>query len=150
MPTLANLRYPDTIVRRRYPSGDYDNAGRWLRGDPVDVELRASVQPVELERVLEGEGARTIELLRVYVPADTGGRGFSGAFSREFFMPGTVLRAVKDGAAGDRVLIEGEVYVVRESRTWGGHTRAILVRAEAETTCLPDPPPPDGGDLPFI
>ena len=48
---LANQgrRFPDTITRRRQAAGHYDAHGEWVPGTVVDVELRASVQPLGTE-----------------------------------------------------------------------------------------------------
>ena len=112
MPTVAALRYRDTITRRRYDGGDYNDVGRWVRGEATETAMRGSVQPVALEDLdRPGEGARLVGRLRIYVPASSGG-----------------LRGAEDGGEADQVVYGGKVYTVEESRTWATHTRAILLR----------------------
>ena len=69
MRLVSRRRFPETITRIRYGAGSREGlSGKWVDGAPVETELRASVQPVEL---LDDESVgvgRLRERLKVYVP----------------------------------------------------------------------------------
>ena len=110
---LSYRRFPDTIIRRRRSPVGYTAFGdRVDNAYMVETELRASVQPVEIEDCDLVGGARLVERLKVHVPASSGD-----------------LRAAADDLGeADNVVYKGKVYVVEESRTWPTFTRAVLLR----------------------
>ena len=107
---ISFRRFPDTITRRRTEPGHY-LLGSYREGAVSDLPMRAALQPLALEDSDLESGSQLQERLKVYVPSSEG--DLKAAFS--------------DGVA-DRVLYDGKLYVVAESRTWPRFTRAILLR----------------------
>lgn len=111
---LSLRRFPDTITRIR-TSGRRVN-GLWVDDEPVETEHRCSVQPVELESLVEREGDRVVERVKVFLP---------GA---------DALRAANDTGPADEVRWFNRRYVVETSVDWGvttklRHTKAVLLRS---------------------
>ena len=106
---LAARRFPDRIVRRRQGPGTRV-AGRYVEGAVTETPLRASVQPVAVEDVLQEGGERLSDRRRIYVP----GR--------------SQLRAAADDSEADTVVIEGEAFAVVEAEAWRSYTRAVVLR----------------------
>ena len=109
--SLARRRFPDTIRRRREGPGEYGADGEYVPGKVTDTEFRASVQPLALEDTDVASGAILAETIKLYIPA------------------ADALAAAFASARADRVVLaDGREFVVQESRTWLGHTRATLFR----------------------
>ena len=143
---LAARRFPDTIVRRREMPGYRDDVGEWMPGATADENLRASVQPLALADADLVGGVQLVHRLKVFVlprreristaaatllwngdpltwngDALTWGAGFS-------VVDRHAVAAAFEMAGADRVIVEGAVFVVEESRTWPAFTRATLLR----------------------
>ena len=143
---LSARRFPDTIVRRRELPGRRDSFGEWIAGQSMDEDLRASIQPLKLEDVDLEAGAQLAQRLKVFVLP----RREKIATSRATLLyngdpltfrgdPLTLfagfeisdrhaLAAAFEAAGADKVIVEGAVFVVEESRTWRSFTRATLLR----------------------
>ena len=108
---LSARRFPHTITRKRQAAGVYNNFGEFVTGGTEEVELRASIQPLDTEEDTALEGARLDQRLKVFVPTEN------------------ALAPAFESAEADKVLVDGIEYVVEKSRSWrGSHTRAILLR----------------------
>ena len=110
--SLSFRRFPETIIRVRTEGDLQDDYGRRIVPATVETEMKASVQPLDLEDSDFQGGVQLIERLKVYVPASEGD-----------------LLAAFDSGLGDEVIYQGKVFKVEESRTWPGFTRAMLIRA---------------------
>ena len=143
---LATRRFPDTIVRRREMPGRYNDYGEWEPGPTVDVELRASVQPLALEDADLAGGVQLQHRLKVYAlprrervsdaaatllwngdPLTWNGEVLTWGAGSEVFDRHAIAAAF-EAAGADKVLWQGAVYIVEESRTWPTFTRATLLR----------------------
>ena len=103
--------FPDTITRKRTAPGSYDGTGKYIDGAIAANDLPANVQPVSLEDIPGEGGERTSHRLKVFVPQ-------AGA-----------LRAANDEGVADRVVVDGDEYVVVDSESWRNHhTVAVLLR----------------------
>ena len=126
--------------------GRRDDFGEWVPGGTEDSELRASVQPLALaDADLEG-GSQLHHRLKVYVlprrevvAAATATLRLRGLELTLRGAPLTLnagaeimdrhaLAAALAEAGADKVIIEGTVFVVEETRTWRRFTRATLLR----------------------
>ena len=143
---LAARRFPDRIFRRRESPGHRDDYGDWVPGATVDATLRASVQPLALtDSDLEG-GVQLQQRIKVFVLPR---RERVSTASATITLHGEVLTlraaaltlntgaetldvhalaAAYAQAGADRVQVAGDWFVVEESRTWPGFTRATLLR----------------------
>ena len=118
MSTISFRRYPDKIIRRRSGRGSYV-LGVFEPGEQVWLEIAAAVQPLAREdRDFEG-GAQQKARLKCYVPQ-------SGDPDASPLTP--ILAAAFERSEADRVVWQGRLYVVEESRAWPRFTRAILLR----------------------
>ena len=108
--TLALRRFPERITRRRQEPGGRNAFGEFIEGTITEVELPASVQPLDLQDADIAGGVSLVERLRIYIPE-------SGALAAAF-----------DSAEADRVVYGGREFVVEESRSWPTHTRATILR----------------------
>lgn len=108
---LSPRRFRHVITRRRQEPGHFDGLGEYVEGMVVEKTLRANVQPLLVEdEDLEG-GVQLVGRFKVFVPVED-----------------ALVAAFEDRQA-DRVLFDGDMYVVEESRSWkGSHTRATLLR----------------------
>ncbi|WP_419166406.1 hypothetical protein [Candidatus Palauibacter sp.] len=112
MSHLAARRFPDTVTRRRRGEPSRNEHGEYVPGQVTETALRASVQPLSLEDADMQGGVQVSHRLNCYVP---------GA--------GELQAAVGDDAPADRVIVDGEEFVVETSQSWrGSHTRAVLLR----------------------
>ena len=85
--------------------------GEFIEGTITEVELPASVQPLDLQDADIAGGVSLVERLRIYVPEPD------------------ALRAAFDDAGADAVAWLGLEFTVEESRSWpGSHTRATVLR----------------------
>ena len=112
MRLVSRRRFPETITRIRYGAGSREGlSGKWVDGTPVETELRASVQPIELIDDESPGVDRLRERLKVYVPeADA-------------------LRAAPDNTSPDQVVFLNRQYEVERSESWGVlYTQAVLIR----------------------
>lgn len=123
-------------------------AGVWTPGETTEATLLASVQPLDLEDADFAGGSQLRDRVKAYVPflehvAGTADRlrwgddvllwgadvltwGGDGGLRETSDAP---LAAAFDDAAADRVrLADGTEYVVEESRAWGSHVEAVLLR----------------------
>ena len=115
---LSLRRFPNEIVRRRQSAGDHDINGRWQPGEIVEAILPASVQPLNLADDDLAGGAQLVERLKIFCPVGLEPSGDAQP-----------LVAAFDDREADRVLYEGNEYVVVESRTWPNrHCRATMLR----------------------
>ena len=143
---LSARRFPDTITRRRELPGMRNSFGEWTPGRSMDEALRASIQPLSLADAELEIGSQLVHRLKVYVlprrekvstavatllyngdPLTFRGdpltlyAGFEVADQH-------ALAAAFEAAGADKVIVEGAVFVVEESRTWRSFTRATLLR----------------------
>ena len=103
--TLALRRFPERITRRRQEPGGMNAFGEFIEGTITEVELPASVQPLDLQDADIAGGVSLVERLRIYVPEPD------------------ALRAAFDDAEADAVAWLGLEFTVEESRSWpGSHT----------------------------
>ena len=111
MTRLAARRFPQTITRRRQEPGSRNNFGEFEPGPIIEVDFRASVQPLGVEDLDLPEGTRISDRRKVFVP-----------------VPNALAAAFGDAEA-DHVLIDGVLFVVEESQSWpGSHTKAVVLR----------------------
>ena len=143
---LSARRFPDLITRRREMPGHRDDFGAWRPGQSMDVELRASVQPLDLTDSELVGGDQLVHRLNVYVlprreristvaatllyngDAVTIAGDAITLFAGFEIADRHALAAAFEAAGADRVIVEGAVFVVEESRTWRSFTRATLLR----------------------
>ena len=143
---LAARRFPETIVRRREMPGRRNDVGEWVPGAGAAESLRASVQPLALVDADLAGGVQLVHRLKVFVlprreristaAATLLWNGDPITFRGEALTWGAgfevvdrhALAAAFEQAGADRVLWDGAVYVVEESRTWPAFTRATLLR----------------------
>ena len=143
---LSARRFPDTIVRRRELPGVRNSFGEWVAGQTMDEELRASVQPLALADAELEAGNQLVHRLKLFVLPrrekistavatllyDGDPVSFRGdpltLFAGFEVADRHALAAAFEAAGADRVIVEGAVYVVQESRTWKNFTRATLLR----------------------
>ena len=108
---LSPRRFPHTIIRRRTAPGERNEFGVYEPGVVTEKVMRANAQPLSLEDADQVGGVQVTHRLSVYVPD-----------------PDALAAAFMDDAA-DRVLYDGNEFVVEESQSWpGSHCRAILLR----------------------
>ena len=143
---LSPRRFRDIIIRRRSLPGMRDGFGEWQAGATMDVELRASVQPLKLEDVDLAGGVQLTQRLKCYVlprrertSAAVATLLYNGdpltfhgdpltLFEGSEITDRHALAAAFEAAGADKVIVEGAVYVVESSRTWPTFTRATLLR----------------------
>ncbi len=113
---MIPLLAPRSITLRRYPTGSVGSDGRFAPGTPTDSTIIASVQSAddEVMQILP-EDLRRREAKRVYTS--------------------TTLHTANQhaGVAGDRLVIDGVVFVVEIVNDYPlplPHTRAIAVRLQ--------------------
>ena len=99
------------LARRRQTPGHRNEFGEFVPGLVVEEPFRASVQPLAIEHTDFVGGAMLSERVKVYVPE-----------------PDALVAAFEDRKADYVALADGRVFVVEESQSWLGHTRAILLR----------------------
>ena len=143
---LSARRFPDTIIRRREMPGHRDALGEWHPGQSVEAELRASVQPLKLEDTELAGGDQLVHRLKCFVlprreristaaatllwngdPLTLYGDPLTWGAGFEI-TDRHALAAAFEQAGADKVIVEGAVFVVEESRTWRSFTRATLLR----------------------
>ena len=108
---LSPRRFPHTIIRRRQEPESRNVFGESEPGVVTETIFRASVQPLGLEDADLVGGVKLINRLKAIIPIE-----------------GALVAAFDDREA-DRVVVDGDEYVVEESRSWSGsHTRATLLR----------------------
>ena len=123
-----------------------DSFGEWVPGRSMDVELRASVQPLALTDAELAGGDQLVHRLKCYVLPRRERVSTSRATVLYNGDPLTfrgdpltlyagfevadrhALAAAFEAAGADKVIVEGAVFVVEESRTWRSFTRATLLR----------------------
>lgn len=111
MSRLAPRRFPDTVTRRRQLEGSRNSAGEFVPGAVQETDMSASVQPLALEDSDIAGGVSAVERIKVFVPDDYG------------------LLAAFGGAEADRVVWQGQEFVVERSTSWAGsHCRADCLR----------------------
>lgn len=131
-PTIR--RFPDRITRQRSLEGMRNEYGEFIEGALIEVELRASIQPVSLED-LETEGGELVShRLKLYVrnvepQAVDPGKLLWGSHD-SIPVEGPVLSAgFFAEQEADKVIIGGNVYEVTEVKNWrGSHTEALVLR----------------------
>ena len=107
---LSARRFPDTIIRRRTGAATANAFGEYVPGVTVETEFRASVQPLGVEDSDLVGGTQLSDRRAVYVPQRS------------------ALQAAFDDREADRVLVDGEDFVVTDSWTWRTHTKAHVLR----------------------
>ena len=144
--TFAARRFPDRITRRREAPGARNSFGEWIPGATIDEELRASVQPLKLEDAELAGGDQLVHRLKCFVlprrerisiaratllwngdPLTWNGDPLTWGLGAEF-IDQHALAAAFEAAGADKVIWQGAVYVVEESRTWPNFTRATILR----------------------
>lgn len=126
MTALRAGRFPDRITRRRQMPGYRDAYGSYVEGTIEDVVFAASAQPLKLEDADAVGGAGLVERLKVYIPSSDALRAARDRL--ELDSNGAVIQVT---ASADVVFLGADMlngYVVEESRSWPGHTRATLLR----------------------
>ena len=143
---LSARRFPDTIVRRRSLPGMRDGFGEWVPGQSLDVSLRASIQPLALTDAELAGGDQLVHRLKCYVlprreristavatvlysgdPLTFRGDPLT-LFAGFEIADRHALAAAFEAAGADKVIVDGAVFVVEESRTWRSFSRATLLR----------------------
>ena len=126
--------------------GFRDSFGEWHPGQTNDEKLRASVQPLALADADVEGGAQLRHRIKVFVlprrervslarsvllwngdPLTFHGDPLT-LFAGFEVSDRHALAAAFEAAGADKVIIEGAVFVVEESRTWPNYTRATLLR----------------------
>ena len=142
---FAARRFPDRLLRRRETPGHRDGLGVWIPGAVIDTELRASVQPIQVDDSENEGGSQFRERLRCFVlphrsrvapasaalrlmGADLTLRGARITLNSGLSVTDRHAAAASFVEAGaDRCKYLGVWFVVQSSVTWYRYTRAILL-----------------------
>ena len=146
---LALRRFPDEVVRRRQAQSTTNFYGEFDPGAVTETIFPARVEPVTLQDSDTEGGVSLVARLKVYVPrgiarhrgvADPlewagsvlmwGGQplrwgGGDGTLFEEKSIP---FLAAFDDREADILVYAGIQYVVMESQSWPGFSRAIVLR----------------------
>ena len=126
--------------------GHRDSFGGWVPGQTMDEKLRASVQPLALTDADVEGGVQLQHRIKCFVLPRRerialersvllfNGDALTLRGDPLLFFAGFevsdrhALAAAFEQAGADKVIIDGAVFVVEESRTWPNYTRATLLR----------------------
>ena len=108
--TLSPRRFRHVVTRRRTAPDSVNDFGEHVSGAVVETAFRASVQPLGVEDSELVGGSQLSERRVIYIP-----------------QPNALVAAFDDGAA-DHVVFDSVDFVVTDSWSWAGHTKAHVLR----------------------
>ena len=108
--TLSPRRFRHVVTRRRTAPDSVNSFGEHVSGALVETAFRASVQPLGATDAELVGGSQLSDRRVIYIP-----------------QPNALVAAFDDGAA-DYVVFDSVVFIVTDSWSWPGHTKAHILR----------------------